>query len=364
VPKYSPFQSNVSILLYYLGIFLFLLYVRHLIRSISDPRLKNISILMAVIILALLNAVLLKLKVPVHMSEMSIFSPLLYAASNFLPSLSGLLTTSLFIFFLVFIFYSEFSLGDKKRAKIFQVLEMLFFIGLVFYFQVIVLLFRSLVVHSSISFETYRVLDISLFTFIGLFILALHFAAFTMLLDRFFRHFKPETTGRKTWIYVVVFAVLTWVAGFIQVGGPDLALVLLISLITGIVAVIRGAKQFQFNYSSFVLLIFVYSVVSVYQIRKYSEEKRHSEKMVLAVDLSAEHDPVAELLLKNLEIDISSDQELAYLIHEGYTDHLEIEDYLIGNYFSGFWEKYDMHFTLCSPVDSLYIEPYVDVWYP
>ena len=84
---------------------------------------------------------------------------------------------------------------------------------------------------------------------------------------------------------------------------------------------------FQFNYSSFILLIFLYSTLSVYQIRKYSEEKRHDEKLVLAVDISAEHDPVAELLLKNLEIDLSSDQELAYLIHEGYVDDLVIEDY-------------------------------------
>jgi len=364
VPSYSPFQSQLSILLYYLGIFLFLLYVRHLIRSIASPRIKNIGILLAAVILVLLNALLLKLKVPVHMSEMSIFSPQLYAASNLLPSLAGLLTTSLFIFFLVYIFYSEFSLGGKQEGKVFQVLEIIYFIGMVFYFQVIVMLFRSLVVHSSISFETYRVLDISIYTFIGLFILAMHFAAFTMLLDRFFKHFKTETTGKEPWIYFVVFALLTWVAGFIQVGGPDLVLVLLISLVTGTVAFIRGTAQFQFHYSSFVLLIFLYGIVTAYQIRKYSEEKRHNEKMVLAVDLSAEHDPVAELLLKNLENDISTDQELAYLIHEGYTDHLEIEDYLKGNYFSGFWEKYDMHITLCSPVDSLYIEPYVDVWFP
>ncbi len=364
VPRYSPFQSQLSIFLYYLGIFLFLLYVRHLVRSITDPRMKNFSILMAVLILVLLNAVLIKLKVPEHMSEMSLFSPALYAASNLLPSLAGLLTTTLFIFFLVFIFYNEFSLGNKNNGKLIQFLEIGFFIGLVFYFQVIVLLFRSLVVHSSISFETYRVLDISIFTFIGLFILAMHFAALTMLLDRFFRHFKPENSGRKPWIYFIAFAILTWVTGFVQVGGPDLVIVFLISLVAGVVAMIRNAEKFQFRYSSFVLLIFLYSLVSVYQIRKYSEEKKHDERMVLAVDLSAEHDPIAELLLENLEPDIAGDQELAYLIHEGYIDHLMIDDYLRGNYFSGFWQKYDMHFTLCSQVDSLYIEPYVDVWYP
>ena len=50
-------------------------------------------------------------------------------------------------------------------------LILLFFLALVFYFQLILMLFRSLVLNSSISFETFRVLDISIYTFIGLFVL-------------------------------------------------------------------------------------------------------------------------------------------------------------------------------------------------
>jgi signal transduction histidine kinase len=364
VSRYSPFQSRISVFLYYLGIFLFLLYVRHLIRSIPDLRWKNTGILFAAVILVLLNGILLNIPVPEHMADMEIFSPELYAASNILPSLAGLLTTSLFVFFLVYIYYNEFSLGDSREGNFSRVLEVVFFLGLILYFQLIVLLFRSLVVHSSISFETYRVLDISIYTFLGLFILAMHFGAFTLLLDKFFRHFRPDISTRRPWIYLGAFVILTWIAGFIQAGGPDLILVLLITVTAGVIAVIRGTKAFQFRYSSFVLLIFLYSVISVYQIRKYSDEKRHNEKLVLAVDLSAEHDPVAELLLKNLEPGLSSDQELAYMIHEGYTDHMVIDEYLRGNYFSGYWDKYDMRFTLCSPEDSLYLQPFPDEWYP
>ncbi len=86
--------------------------------------------------------------------------------------------------------------------------------------------------------------------------------------------------------------------------------------------------------------------------------------MVLAVDLAAEHDPVAELLLKDLEMDIATDQELRYMIHEGFVDEMVIDEYLKGNYFSGFWDRYEMYFTLCSPADSLSFEPFYDVWYP
>ena len=364
VPKYSRFQSHLSLVLYYLGIFLFLLYVRHLVRSIQDRKMKNAGILMGAVILILLNAVLLKLPVPAQMRSMEIFNPVLFAASNIFPSLADLLTTSFFVFFLAYIFYNEFNLGDKHKGRVFQVLQMVFFLALVFYIQLVLMLFRSLVINSSISFETFRVLDISIFTFIGLFILAIHFATFTLLFDKFFTLFKPADQDRKLWIYVLAFALLTAAASFIQAGGPDPVMILIITLIAGSIYFIRGTGRMQVSYSSFVLLIFLFSVLSVYQISKYTSERRHNEKTVLAVDLSAEHDPVAELLLKNIEPGLAGDQELAYLIHEGYIDHMVIDDYLRGNYFGGFWDKYEMHYQLCSPEDSLYVEPYDDIWYP
>ncbi|MCK5461364.1 MAG: hypothetical protein KAI95_00060, partial [Bacteroidales bacterium] len=363
IPPYSPFQSYISLFLFFAGILLFLLYVRHLIKSIPDPFWKNTGIVMGAIIMILLNAILLKMAIPDQINDLEIFNPVLFAASNLFPTLADLLITTFFIFFLAYIFHAEFTLPDKFSRTVLQVLQGIFFIGLVFYFQLTILLFRSLVVHSSISFETYRVLDITVFTFVGLFILAFHFTSLTLLMDKFFSLFKPDLSSYRLFFFVIAFGLLAWVTGFIQPGGPDLLLAFLITVVTGVVAVFRGRRHVQFRYSTFVLVIFLYSILSVYQIGIYSDEKRHNEKMVLAVDLSAEHDPVAELLLKDLEMDIATDHELGYMIHEGYIDHMVIEDYLRGNYFSGFWERYDMIFTLCTADDSLYIEPYVDVWY-
>ena len=363
IPPYSPSQSYFSLVLFFTGILLFLLYVRHLIKSIPDPFWKNTGIVMGAIIMILLNAILLKMAIPDQISDLEIFNPVLFAASNLFPTLADLLITSFFIFFLAYIFHAEFTLPDRFSRTALQVLQGLFFIGLVFYFQLTILMFRGLVVHSSISFETYRVLDISVFTFVGLLILGFQFTSLTLLMDKFFNLFKPDLSSYRLLFFVIGFGLLAWVTGYIQPGGPDLLLAFLITVVAGVVAVIRGSRHVQFRYSTFVLVIFLYSILSVYQIGIYSDEKRHNEKMVLAVDLAAEHDPVAELLLKDLEMDITTDQELGYMIHEGYTDHMVIDEYLKGNYFSGFWDRYDMYFTLCSPADSLSFEPYYDTWY-
>lgn len=364
IPSYSPFQSYLSLFFFFGGILLFLLYVRHLIKSIPDPFWKNTGIVMGAIIMVLLNAIFLKMALPDQIDDLEIFDPVLFAASNLFPTLAHLLITTFFIFFLVYILYAEFTLPVISSRTLLWVLGGIFFTGLVFYFQLTILLFRSLVVHSSISFETYRVLDISIFTFVGLLILAFHFISLTLLMDKFFSLFKPDLSSYRLLLLILCFGLLAWLTGFVQPGGPDPLLAFLFTVVAGVVAVIRGSRRLQFRYSTFVLLIFLYSILSVYQIGIYSDEKRHNEKMVLAVDLSAEHDPVAELLLKDLEMDIATDQELGYMIHEGYTDQIVIDDYLRGNYFSAYWDRYDMHFTLCTPEDSLYIEPFYDVWYP
>lgn len=363
IPPFSPVQSYVSLFLFFAGILLFLLYVRHLIKSIPDPFWKNTGIVMGAIIMILLNAIMLKMAVPDQIGDLEIFNPVLFASSNLFPTLADLLITTFFIFFLAYIIHAEFTLPENFSGIAIRVLQVIFFIGLVFYFQLTIKLFRSLVVHSSISFETYRVLDISVFTFVGLLILAFHFTSLTLLMDKFLSLFKPDLSSYRLLFFVFVFGLLAWVTGYIQTGGPDLLLAFLITVITGVIAVIRGSRHVQFRYSTFVLVIFLYSILSVYQIGIYTDEKRHNEKMVLAVDLAAEHDPVAELLLKDLETDIATDHELGYMLHEGYTDHMVIEEYLEGNYFSGFWDRYDMRFTLCDPQDSLFIEPFYDNWY-
>jgi signal transduction histidine kinase len=363
IPPYSPFQSHLSLFLFFSGIFLFLLYVRYLIKSIPDPFWKNIGIIMGAIILILLNAILLKMPIPDQISDLEIFNPVLFAASNMFPTLAGLLITSFFIFFLAYIFNSEFSLPARYSRIVFQVFQGIFFICLVCFFQLTILLFRSLVLHSSISFETYRVLDISVFTFVGLLILAFQFTSLTILMDKFFSLFKPNLSSKRLLFFVFTFGLLVWLTGYFQPGGPDLLVAFLIMVIMGVIAVVRGNRQVPFKYSTFVLLIFLYSILSVYQIGIYSDEKRHNEKMVLAVDLSAEHDPVAELLLKDLETEIATDQYLGYMIHEGFVDHMVIEDYLRGNFFSGFWDRYELYFKLCGPDDSLYVEPDYDVLY-
>ena len=128
IPPYSPFQSYISLFLFFGGILLFLLYVRHLIKSIPDPFWKNTGIVMGAIIMILLNAIMLKMAIPDQINELEIFNPVLFAASNILPTLADLLITTFFIFFLAYIFHAEFTLPHKISRTAFRVLQFIKFV--------------------------------------------------------------------------------------------------------------------------------------------------------------------------------------------------------------------------------------------
>jgi two-component system nitrogen regulation sensor histidine kinase NtrY len=127
-----------------------------------------------------------------------------------------------------------------------------------------------------------------------------------------------------------------------------------------IMALIRKKEKSQYTYSTFVLLVIIFTILTVYQVMVYSSVKQKSTMQVLAVELSAEHDPVAEMLLKEMEESLSTDTILRELITDENLAEEKIFDYLTGKYFYGFWDRYDLQFTICRPSDSVYVKPPVD----
>ena len=366
IERYSGFHLYFSLFCFLSGILLFLLSLRFILISIDDYGKKNIGLLLLVIIIILLDAIIVKMKIPSHLSSLALFSPAKFAASDWFPSLGHLLITSFLIFFVAYNFYQEFSLTEKylqKKKTARLVLMFLYILFLAIYYQAVVSIFHSLVIHSSITFETYKVLSISIYTFIGFLIIAFLFTTLALLADKFISIFKPEPSSLNFFIYLFLFGILTGCANFFSSIPFDIFPILFAILILMIMVVVRYRKNFQYSYSTFVLLAFLFSMLTVYQVFRYSVEKRREMMKVIAIDLSTEHDPVAELLLEEMEDSIAHDKNLEAMIFDQYIDIQFIYDYLIRNYFSGFWEQYDLQFTICSPYDSVYVEPPEDRFY-
>ena len=366
IEKYSRFHLYFALICFLAGILLFLLSLRLILSSIKEQHKKNFGLLLFAIIIVLVDIMLVKIRIPSHLSSLNLFSPAKFAASDWFPSLGHLLITSFLVFFLSYNFYQEFHLTDKllQGKKTIKLLFMLIYIiAVAVYYQVVISIIYSLVVHSSITFETYKVLSISILTLTGLLIIALLFSSLAILADKFFLIFHPEPSNRNLFFYTFLFGILTGLTNLLISVPFDLFTLLFGVLILMVMAGSRYRKNFQYRYSTFVLLVLLFSMLTVYQVMHYSVSKQRETMKVLVVDLSTERDPIAELLLEEMEDSITSDQYLSEIIFDQYVDVQFIYDYLLRNYFSGFWEKYDLQFTICNPSDSVYVEPPEDRFY-
>ena len=359
IPKYSNAFKIISLICYLAGILLFLVSLRLILISIKGVLNKNIGLLLFTAILILLCAILINLPIPPHMDSLAFFSPEKFAFSNIFHSLADLFVTSFCIFFLVYNFFQEFRLHPEYlNNKIGRyVITPLYIIILALYSHFVVFLFRSLVMHSSITFETYKVLEINIYTFTGLLIIAFLFTSWALLIDKFLILFKPRAGTWNLVLYLTGYGALLAVGSLFIPSRMDGVIIGIVLLITLIMILVRYVRKLQYTYSTYIFLVFLFSITTVYMVVDYSLEKRNNTKQVLAVDLSAEHDPIAELLLKEIGQTISEDKLLSDLIYDPLVDDQTIMDYLLREYFYGFWEKYDLQYTICGPNDSVYVEP-------
>ena len=86
------------------------------------------------------------------------------------------------------------------------------------------------------------------------------------------------------------------------------------------------------------------------------------QKEVELVKLSSEHDPVAEMLFSEISQAIRNDSLLARYL-DPYVDINLLVNHLNRNYFSGYWTKYELQYTVCSPEDRVYLVPPDDEWF-
>ncbi|MGC9341421.1 MAG: ATP-binding protein, partial [Bacteroidales bacterium] len=218
---------------------------------------------------------------------------------------------------------------------------------------------------SSISFETYKVLDLSIFSFIGFFMLALIFIAYVLLTDKLLVVFANLGLKKAALTFislqVVLFTILFLFPVFPYVSIESL---ILFSVTSGLAYFYRFRRKSEYKFSNFITFVIIFSIFSLIEVTKYSEIRHRSEMKVLAVNLSAEHDPIAEILFQEIDEKIRQDDELEGILFSPVFDFEYLYSTVERKYFSGFWDKYDLQITICAPFDSVYVSPPEDSWYP
>ena len=290
-----------------------------------------------------------------------LFTPDLFA-SRYFPSLGHLLVVTLSAVSLVALFYLHIKTEDTPDRRIRK-----FLAGGLFLTATLCLLFteqiiRILVLDSGISFQIYRITSFSGYSVVGLAIIICWFIVVGLLVDRAsaFLGFRPGRVlliGSGVITGTILLAVLLpgdhgswmgWTGMLLLLGGH---------------LYLRYPHTDRISFSRFIFLLLFISVFMVIRLQQYNRIKMERKREVELVKLSSEQDPVAEMLFSELSMAIRNDSVLARFLDQPFSDIDPLVNRLRRNYFSGYWNKYDLQITVCRPDDRVYLKPPDDEWY-
>lgn len=356
VPKYPELRKNLSSVLYFSSFLLFLFFFGSLLNRISNPVTKNWGIILTALLFLGFRLFQTIYKFPPALYNNSLFSPVSFANSELLPSLGDLLLNTIIIFYFTVLFNKDFYIpgrlysGKRIDSNSFPAVMV---IGMIIYNLFIYHIFTSLIVNSSISFEAYKITGLNMYSFVGLVITGMLFTGFVLIIDKIVFVCKNKIKIEKL-IFIYSFALIGGVVILYLKGiSIDSYSILFFFLFFTIIAIIRYRRDNLKNYSIQVVLVFLFSIYSVYFISSSTVHKDRQNMKILAENLATEHDPIAELLLEEMTPELRSDTTIADMLMDMNISYSKINNYLRNNYFNGYWGKYDFRFYDCRPFDSV-----------
>jgi signal transduction histidine kinase len=317
---------------------------------------KRTKLLLLLIFLVALYMLMCNLQLPSSLYMLKLFSPKYFAYTFAWNSIGELLVFSLFIFFWSLVFFRLFDLPEKiKSNKTYTMLALIS--GLTFIALLFVLLremMQILVMNSAVSFAVYRIGEINLYSFPGFLSLGLLYFGFFFIAFRFVQAFRKTIPAR---VYLLVLSVITiFIASilfFMNNTGQYKLNLFFWPIMAASFYIIRN-KYFNHRLSIIVLFSLIFTLFTLNTLVSFIEKHENNIQELTAINLSAEHDPTAEIFLRDIDAQIKNDPFIDSLLIPPYDDAAE---YIGRKYFGGYLREYELQQTFCHDNDSLLIHP-------
>ena len=336
------------LVLWSLAFIVFMLLVFELVSYLASRGRNLIAVCSSLIIYIFIYGIVLFARRPAVFFETEVFSAYRFSLDPFIPSLGHLLIFSILFSIFAFQFYKFFPVHKPSSGKplaAWLILSLLLIPGaflMLFYHQI----FRQLISNSNISFEPFKVLDLSVYSIIG-------FASviFLMLVPVFYL-LKVFSASRQLKPVIIILSLITSLVVFAAAYFADSNNYLLLTIFYFFVAISMWLtfKSRIGKFTSTVLFSLLFGLYSLYYIIILSEKKNTENTKVLAVSYSSENDPEAEQLLLDLWPRISTDTVLKNMLSvdlagQGDVDNISL--YLHDTYFNGYWGNFNLSVVAC-----------------
>ena len=349
---YSEFWGFTGFIFITIAVLLFLyLYVNcTVLFGINILSLKQFSLVS--LLIGFVVGLSLLLSFPDLLYWNKLFSSFEYSSNPLLASIGHLAFVTLFLLAANYLFFFRTNIGSSRQLTKAILLQTLF----VVYFLIVFYFLSSLVYHSSIQ------LPILQFNHLSFLSVVLHLFIFiwgmglALLFYKTHNWLKTQHLLNKSITIDIVLVLFTGIMLFIF--QFEAAIQIIISIVT-IFVVFYSAYTFKRRTSIYAfafiwILVYVsFFIINVYLI---GEKKDKDKYRILAENIyingSSENDRMADILLEELDGQISSDKLLKNLSTSS-DSALKINKYINENYLRGFWNKYEMRLSVAYRNSSL-----------
>ena len=319
-------------------------------------RYKPIKLLVIYLLLAGIYKLMHHFNLPPSVYHTELFSPKYFAYSALWSSMGELLIFSIFIFFGSLVFIRLFDISKTiKKNKAYSVLS---FIGgmvmLAFLFVFIRKVMFILIMNSGVSFAVYRLGDISLHSFPGFLAISFLYFSFFFVAYRFVLLFRKIISAKTFFVTHTVVTTVVALTLVLADTSDGTRLNLFFWLIISTLFFVNYKSFLNHRLSIMVMFSVLFTLFTLTTLVKFIEKHETQIQSLMAYNLSAQHDPTAEIFLRDIDSQLKSDTLIPQLLIPPYR---EAADYIGQKYFGGYLRDYELQQTFCIPGDSLIIQP-------
>lgn len=352
--KEKTYFIFTPLLLWALAFILILFLTLYLVKYLISHNRQTTALITCFVITSAIYLLILIARKPSALFQTELFSPYRYTMNAFIPSLGHLLVLSILLSVLSYVFFNNIKAGERLKEKDrtgYFVLTLLLIPG-AFLFALYHIVFSHLIFNSNINFETYKVLDLNIFSFAGFISLLLLFSIPFLYILKIFKTIKQPDT--KTLILSAVTAMIIFPVFFINDPPVLISAALFYFLVTLLLWWLRSKKVGTFNKT--VIFSLVFGLYSLFLTTYFSEKKTQENIKIQLVTYSTENDPTAEHLLLDMWPKISGDSILRDMMDVMVFERNDVDsisNYLNEKYFRGYWGNFSFNIVLCRKNDSL-----------
>lgn len=357
-PEIKPNTAFIilPVLMWFILFMLWVWLARKAADLMTTKQNRGIGLATGILLLSVVYLSVLIFGLPGSVNSTELFSPFIISAGWLLPSPGHLLLISVLMVSALYIFITglpPLMPGNGTPGK--RLIHPAALAALAYAsFVLAEAAFRTIITRSTLNFEAYRILDLTLMSLVGFVSVIILLTIPVVLLMRVFSIMRPLPGSDRLAVVVAGFLIIP----ALSLAGAECSLygVAFIALVTLLVYLRTDLTLSLF--SSVVVYAVLTGIYTTAIVTKQSEIRDNENLKVLAVSLASDNDMIAESMLIDIWPALNNDTLLQDLMDREYFTPADINSvyrYLQTRYFNGYWSGYDLNIILCRDDSQLEI---------